>query len=128
LRELQHILLIAGCGALGAICRYGVGAWSNHYLTDRFPLGTLLVNVVGCFLIGLVMQMADHGAVSPLLKTALVVGFLGALTTFSAFGHDTFRHFEAGDHLHALVNIGSNMLLGLAAVWAGVVAGRFFAG
>lgn len=125
LREFQQILLIAGCGALGAVCRYGVGLWLN---SERFPLGTLLVNVVGCFLIGLIIQIADHGSISPMLKIALVVGFLGALTTFSAFGHETFKHIEAGYHLHALANISLNMILGLAAVWFGIISGRFFVG
>jgi CrcB protein len=119
--------MVALGGLIGTLARYGVGVTAERWLGRGFPFGTLTVNVVGCFLIGLVGCISHKShALPPYLVTAINVGFLGGLTTFSAFGNETFRHFEAGRTGVALASLAANLLLGLTAVWAGDAAGQSF--
>ena len=130
---MRDVLLVAVGGSLGAVSRYGVGLAAAKLLGKGFPWGTLAVNVAGCFLMGLVMEvildLEAHSEVTPaiklqvaLWKQGLAIGFLGGLTTFSSFGADTLREFQAGQPLLALANIAASVLLSLAAVWAGMAA------
>jgi CrcB protein len=92
-----------------------------------FPFGTLAVNVLGCVLIGLVMQLVqDRQVLRPETRTFIVVGLLGGFTTFSAFGYETFELMRAGSFLLAGANIAGNVVVGIGAVWLGTVAGRLF--
>ena len=121
--------LVALGGAIGAVARYLVGVGVERLAGEHFPFGTLIVNVTGCFLIGAIGQFAATSHTLPpaartTIAAGLLVGFLGALTTFSAFGNETFRHFEAGRSLIALSNIAANLLLGLTAVWLGALLCR----
>jgi fluoride exporter len=116
-------LYIAAGGAVGAVARYTV---SNALPSESFPLGTLVVNVIGCFLFGL-LRMHSH-ALSAELQTGLAAGFLGALTTFSTFGYDTVHHLERGHLLVAFGNVAANLMLGLLAVWIGLLVGQVIAG
>lgn len=125
---LLEVLCVALGGVLGTLLRYGVGIGSGRLLGDAFPYGTLAVNLVGCFLMGLAGYFTHKThAVPPYMVTAMTVGFLGGLTTFSAFGNETFRHFEAGRPTIALVNVAANLGLGLLAIWAGNLAARTLA-
>jgi CrcB protein len=124
---MRDILLIAGFGALGALARYGVGVAMQLWYPTRMPLATLLVNVVGCFVIGALLGPAD--AVMPVskeLRLVIAVGFLGAFTTFSAFGYETLRLHQEGSFGLAALNIAANVVLGLAAVWCGMHLSRLF--
>jgi len=124
---LTQALMMAAAGALGALARYGVGLLVMRVFSTRFPLGTLIVNIFGCLLIGLVLQMAaGNELISRTARLTIVVGFLGAFTTFSAFGYETFRHLELGSWGMALGNVAANVILGLGAVWLGMVTGRHF--
>lgn len=128
---MRDVLLVAAGGSLGAVTRYGVGLAATRLLGKGFPWGTLTVNVVGCFIMGMVMDVL-LGLESPLKLTpstasqiafwhkAIALGFLGGLTTFSSFGADTLRDFQGGQPLVALANIAANVILSLAAVWAGM--------
>ncbi len=120
---MKHILAVAFGGALGAICRHLVNQACSRFDSGgwQFPWGTLTVNVVGCFLIGLLLTMRAGGFAHP----ALTVGFLGALTTFSTFGFETHHFFSSQQHGLALLNIGSNMLMGLLAVFGGIEVGKW---
>jgi fluoride exporter len=117
---------IAVGGAVGSVARYVVGVGCVALWGERFPLGTLLVNVAGCFALGLFM----HEAWAPATRSAsvwhgaLTVGVLGGLTTFSTFGYQTIRHFELGEPLLALLNMGLNLVLGLGAVVGGLMLSR----
>lgn len=118
---LTRIILIALCGGAGAVTRYLTGLACLRFLGDQFAYGTLAVNVVGCLLLGVLMQLAAEPTswLSGLPHSALSVGFLGALTTFSTFGYETLHYLQTGRRGLAVVNILANLLLGLAAAWAG---------
>ena len=122
---MTHLLLIGCCGAAGAVSRYLVSKWMLLWLGDAFPYGTLLVNVIGCGLLGFVAQFSlESTAISKETRDVIGVGFLGGLTTFSAFGWDTFRRLEEGMWGAAIGNIGANLLAGLVAVWIGATLAR----
>lgn len=121
---MKHLLAVAVGGALGAVCRHLVNQLCSRF---QFPLGTLTVNVVGCFLIGLLitLRMSNDQRWDEVTHSALTIGFLGALTTFSTFGFESHSFFSNQQHGLALLNIGSNMLLGLLAVYGGIEVGRW---
>ncbi len=122
---MQTILLIAGAGALGALGRYGVSVLAVRWWGDSFPWGTLIVNVVGCFLLGFVTDWAlSVPALSKHLKLAIGTGLLGSFTTFSTFGVETVSLIERGDWGAALANIGLNLVVGLGAAATGMAIAR----
>lgn len=125
-----HVIAIALGGALGALSRYGVNLACARWLGDHFAFGTLVVNVLGCFLLGLLVPLgsADIPRWNGVTHSGLTVGFLGALTTFSTFGFETTRHFENTQHSLAMLNVGANLVLGLAAVYTGLLLGRWLVG
>ena len=114
--------LLVGCGGfLGAIARYLLGG-AVHRLVQApvFPFGTLVVNVSGCLAIGFLGGLADErGALSPEARVFLLIGVLGGYTTFSSFGYETFQLLRDGEMLPALANVLLQVVIGLAAVWAG---------
>ncbi len=122
------IALIAIGGGTGAVLRYLVGGWGQKLVTTTFPLGTLVVNVSGCLLIGAAAaRFAGPHLVREELRVALLVGLLGGYTTFSTFGLETFALVSAGQLRGALCNLAVTNGLGLAAVWLGYrVCERWF--
>jgi CrcB protein len=126
MRDLSLIVGIGLFGALGAVARYVVRDWaiSASSGADAFPTGTLLVNVVGCFLLGLISFSAAGEALPTDLRRALAVGFLGALTTYSTFGAETYLLLERGRLSVACGNVLAQLVLGVAAVWLGASLGR----
>ena len=122
---MRELAIIMVSGAIGTLCRFGVGRFATLVIAKPFPFGTLLVNVVGCFVFGVVMHL---GTSAPLLsrtvRLAVTVGFLGAFTTFSTFGFETFQFLKDGQWLPALTNGTANMVLGLLAVWLGMIVAR----
>jgi CrcB protein len=120
--------LIAVGSAFGGVLRYAVQGWGQRLIEGAFPLGTLMVNVIGCFLIGF-LNAAFTG---PLLireeyRIALTVGVLGGFTTFSAFGWETFSLANDGQGIRSLANLLLSVTLGMTAVWGGYrMAERWF--
>ncbi len=122
-------MLIAVAGAAGAVSRYGVGLWAQRLLGSHFAYGTLMVNILGCLLLGLVLELESQTEwIGTSARLFMAVGFLGAFTTFSTFGFETLKFVQAGDHHLALLNVGANVILGMVAVWLGWVLARFAAG
>jgi CrcB protein len=124
-----QILLIALAGSVGALSRYGLSTLVLHISGDKFAFGTLTVNVLGCFLIGFVMHVAQTTDILSVdIKMAVTVGFLGALTTFSTFSHETYKYIEGTQWLLAGANVALNVILGLIATIIGLAAARLIVG
>ena len=122
---MKQILAIAVGGSLGALLRYGVANGVHAVLGRGFPYGTLVVNVSGCLAMGvLYVLLVERLALSPEWRAALLIGVLGAFTTFSSFSMETFTLFDEGERMKALMNVVLSVSLCLAAVWLGVLAGR----
>jgi len=122
---MTEVLLIGMAGALGAVSRYGMGAIVERFWTGSLPLATLVVNVLGCFVIGFLMQSGGSAVfIHRNFRMVVTVGFLGAFTTFSAFGHETASLIESKLWLMAVGNVGANVILGIAATAAGIWVGR----
>lgn len=122
---MTQVLAVALGGALGALARYGVGLFVGERFPTRFPLATLIVNVVGSFVIGFFLTLASERVqISPFWRLAVAVGFVGAFTTFSTFEFETFKLVEAGDAFIGLLNVIVSVTLGFLALWAGIVAAR----
>jgi len=124
-RVLPYLLLGFG-GFLGAIARFLMARWVGVLVETRFPLGTLLINVSGSFLLGVIGTMVAQKvfANSDAVRLALGVGFLGAFTTFSTFAFETHALFEDGSWLTATTNMFASVFVGLVAVRAGIVAAK----
>jgi len=119
------ILLVATGGALGALARFGLAHWASERLGDGFPSGTLVVNVIGCLIIGVLMAFSLGRAGFPeRTRLFLAVGFLGSLTTFSTLGYETIALVEARAYARALLSVGANLVLGLGAVATGLFIGN----
>jgi len=115
------ILLVAMGGAVGSVARFVLGSWAQQWSNrPDFPVGTLVVNVLGCFMIGILSELADaRSLITPEARALLVVGFLGGLTTFSSFSNETLNLIRDGEHGLASLNLMLQLGLGLAAVWLG---------
>ena len=123
------VVVVALAGALGALGRWGLSRAAVRWLGTGFPYGTLLVNLLGCFLLGLIMPIALHSdKISPSLRLAITVGFLGALTTFSTFSYETVVLLDGGNWLKAGGNILTNLVGGLGVTLAGFALGRTLTG
>lgn len=121
---MEKWLLVMLGGSLGAASRYGVSLLSARLLGTQFPYGTMLVNLAGCFLIGLLFALADRSRLlTPDVRLLLITGYLGALTTFSTFSLETVNAGRAGLTLQALTNILINNLGGLSLTWLGLRLG-----
>lgn len=117
------VLLVAAGGAVGAVLRYGLSGLVQGRTRAVFPYGTLAVNVVGCLLMGVISELAEsRGALQPGTRAVITVGVLGGFTTFSAFGNETLNLLRDGERALAAGNVAANLILALAAVWAGRVA------
>lgn len=117
------LVVMLGC-ALGGGLRYVITTYVNKL--GHFPYGTLTVNLVGCFFIGLIATILTEKVqnTSPYLSLLLTVGFLGGLTTFSSFSNETLLLLRTGSIDIALLNIGLNTIGGLIAVWFGMILVR----
>jgi CrcB protein len=118
------LLYVALGGALGAVARYGVGGWIQDRAGFGFPWGTLVVNVLGALLIGFALRYLEAVRLSPEVRALIIIGGLGAFTTFSTFSYETVALLEDGEWLRAGAYAVGSLALGLVAVYAGLaVAG-----
>jgi CrcB protein len=122
-----RILLIAVFGAVGTLARYGLGGVVQIRSGSAFPYGTLLVNLTGCFLLGLIGQFTlNRLVISPDWRVAIAVGFFGGYTTFSSFGWETAKMLEDGEWLRASTYVAASVIAGLFLSVAGIrLANRF---
>lgn len=118
-KMLKFVLIALGGGA-GALLRYLVAGWAQSLSGGSFPLGTLVVNVTGCLVIGVLAAVfAGPQLIAEEYRVAVLVGVMGAFTTFSTFGWETFSLAQDGQAQLALANLVLSNTLGLAAVWIG---------
>ena len=119
----KWVLVMVG-GSLGAASRYGVGLLTARLWGTGFPWGTMVVNLTGCFIIGLLFALADRSRLlTPDVRLLLITGYLGALTTFSSFSLETVNAGRAGLTLQSLTNILINNAGGLALTYLGMRLG-----
>jgi fluoride exporter len=122
--EWQKLLWLAGIGAIGTLARYELQGWVQSF-SAAFPWGTLAVNLLGCFLLGIVSIMAEERRlISPETRIILAIGLMGAFTTFSSYALETVRLLADRQWLFALGNMALQNVLGLVAVFAGFILGR----
>jgi CrcB protein len=122
---MANIFIIGIGGFLGAISRYGVALWIGQRWGRNFPLGTFVINVSGSFLIGLLMSLfTERFMVNPQWRLMLVVGFLGAYTTFSTFEYETGTLMKDGEWLIAMLNVLLSVIVGFIALKLGEVIAR----
>lgn len=120
---MSTLIFIGLGGFAGSVLRYAASGYVQQ-LTNSidFPYGTLAVNVIGCFVIGFLSQLAESRGVFTAESRAFVfIGLLGGFTTFSSFGNETMNLLIADEGLPALANVGAQIVLGLSAVWLGRV-------
>jgi CrcB protein len=124
----MQLLLIAAGGAAGAVSRYLVDVFVSERFGSAFPLGTLTVNLTGAFVAGLLFALAIERAVLPAeIRGPVMIGFLGAYTTFSTLMLEGWRLVEDGAIALAVANLAGSLLLGVVAVVLGLMLGRALA-
>ena len=124
---MTRVFLIGVGGFLGSVARYTLsGTIQGFVRSETFPFGTLAVNILGCFAVGLVSYLAEaRGAFTADTRAFIVVGFIGGFTTFSAFGNETINLFRDAERWLGSLNVVAHVVLGLGAVWAGRVTAFF---
>ncbi len=125
---MSNLVYIAAGGVIGALLRYAVTGAVFKLVPGAFPWGTLLVNISGCFAIGVVWHLFEGLYITPGMRLFLMVGFLGAYTTFSSFGLETINLLREGEIGYALFYVLASNALGIAAVYAGILATRGLTG
>lgn len=121
---MGRFLWICLAGAAGTGARHLIAVWAAQRLGSAFPYGTLIVNLGGCFAIAAVMHAALTFGWPPTLRSAIAIGFLGGLTTYSSFNYETMRLFEEGASPSALLNLLLTVIGGLLAGGLGLIAAR----
>lgn len=120
---LNTLFVIIG-GGLGSACRYLFSILAVKWFGNDFPVGTLGVNLIGCFLIGFGLSLASRNIISPTVRLLFMTGFIGGLTTFSTYALESSNFLRSGELLAALTNIAVNNLVGLALVFLGLWLGK----
>jgi CrcB protein len=118
----RSVFLVGIGGFLGSVARYLVAILFAGYLSSAFPFATLTVNVVGCFLIGILFALSDRGnTLSPEWRIFLTTGFCGGFTTFSTFSYESLRLMQDGEFLYLALNVLISVVAGFAATYLGIL-------
>lgn len=122
---MQKFVLIALAGGAGALSRYGLAGLVQRLAGGSFPLGTFVVNMLGCLLFGLVWGLLEErAAFGPQARVIVLTGFMGAFTTFSTFAFESVALMRAGQWLFAAVNVAGQNLIGFIVLFAGLKLAR----
>ena len=114
-------MIIAGVGGFfGTACRYLAGIAGKKFFGDKYPAGTFFVNVVGCFIIGILAGLWTRHEMSAEMHALLITGVCGGLTTFSSFSHDAFAMIQKGEWIKVILYVVPSGALGLLFVWLGM--------
>jgi CrcB protein len=125
---MDRFFWICLAGAAGTGARYLISLWAAQRFGATFPFGTLIVNLLGCFIIAAVVHAALTLGWSPTLRTVATIGFLGGFTTYSSFNYETMRLFEEGAPAAAAANLAVTVCGGIASGWLGLLAARTLLG
>lgn len=124
-RSVQKIVLLGLAGALGSLTRYGLAGLVQRATPGTFPLGTFVVNVLGCLAFGFIWGVCENRiSLHPDVRVVLLTGFMGAFTTFSTFTFESLGLMETGQWMAFALYAGGQLLLGLVLLWLGMGAGR----
>ena len=122
---MEKYLAVGLGGFVGSVFRYGMSGFLYRILGDRFPYGTLAVNILGCFTIGILMSLFEQRwLVQPNVRLFLTIGILGGFTTFSTFSFETIEMLKGGNFGMGFLNIFGSMIFCLAATWLGSIADK----
>jgi len=121
---LKQCLAIGLAGSFGALARFFVARHIQTRFETSFPIGTLIVNLSGCFILGFFMAYVDSRTISDTTKLAIATGFVGAYTTFSTWMYESVKLMEDGHWISVILNLTLSLLLGLVVVWLGLICGR----
>jgi fluoride exporter len=122
---LQKIGWLALAGSAGALARYGLSGLTHKLFGAGFPWGTLAVNMLGCLAFGVIWGLsAERNLITPEVRNILLVGFMGAFTTFSSFAYETTAMLHGGAWLLAGANVVVQNVVGIALTWAGIALAR----
>jgi len=122
---MLQLFAIAVAGAIGALMRFWMSGWVYGLFGRDFPYGTLAVNVVGCLAMGIsFVLLVERLGSAPEWRALVMIGFLGAFTTFSTFSLETLQLIEGGELGRALANVVASLILCLSATWIGILMGR----
>ena len=124
LENFMQLIAVAVGGAIGAILRFVISGVAYAQFGVGFPVGTFLVNMIGCFLIGFLAQLFEEMIVPPNMRLLILTGTLGALTTFSTYGLETVKLWQGGELRLALINIVASNLIGILFVVLGFILAR----
>ncbi|HRH47504.1 MAG TPA: fluoride efflux transporter CrcB [Panacibacter sp.] len=125
-QSLKSVLIVFAGSGLGGVARYGMQAWIFKTYPFTFPLGTFVVNILGCFLIGLFYTLSEKtNFISPDWRLALTTGLCGGFTTFSTFGYENMNLLKTGNYLYFSLYIIASVVLGIAAVFGGIFITRY---
>jgi len=120
---ITYVMVGAG-GFIGANARFILGRWASQKWGTAFPIGTLIINLAGCFILGLFATVANRLALNDYWRLLVAVGFVGAFTTFSTFEYETFELMRQANLLRAAANAFGSLIFGFVAVFLGVVVAR----
>ncbi len=122
----MKILLAIGVGSfIGGVSRYLITLLIQNKFLSTFPYGTFVVNVLGCFLIGVVYALSEKGNINEGWRIFLATGILGGFTTFSSFSNESVSMLRDGQYWHAFAYVGFSFLIGIAATFAGISLTKF---
>ena len=125
---MKHYLLVGLGGALGSMLRYFIGSSVGERFGTRFQLGTLLINMIACFLIGLTLEYLNHHAgLSPAWRFLIPIGFIGGFSTFSTFEWEAWTSFTNGAFWIGIAYVIASIVTGFIAVALGIAAARALA-
>lgn len=122
---MHKVAVIGLAGLFGTLARYWLSGWVDRRYGETFPAGTLAVNLAGCLLVGILYHaLEERFLINPVLRSAILIGFLGGFTTFSSYGVQTFSLLREGEFAFAGLNVLASNVLGLLLVWAGYTLSR----
>jgi CrcB protein len=121
---VEKFILIAAGAVPGAFCRYLLTVGAANWWGTKFSYGVLVINLIGSFVLGFFLPLADRGLFTPNARFLVATGWCATFTTYSTFSWDTFRYIEDGNFIFAGLNIGLTVVGCLFATWSGVVAAK----